>query len=132
MNSIDHSIFSKKNDNGDKEDNENDDESSISDLEKSVVEDFEEDESASPEEFFPLALQYSPLFAIASRPSVQYKEEDPLHSHWRTFFRGAASTLEHEVRASKPSSLIRSNEIDPNLISKSTAKFHLTSSTRIT
>ena len=45
VNSIDHSIFSKKNDNGDEEDNGNDDKSSNYDLEKSVVEDFEEDKS---------------------------------------------------------------------------------------
>ena len=38
----------------------------------------------------------------------------------------------HEVRASKSSSLIRLNEVDPNLISRCTATFHRNSSTRIT
>ena len=62
VNSIDYSIFPsnadaipKKNDNGVEEDNENDDESSISDCDRDVVEDFEVNESASPEEFSPLA-----------------------------------------------------------------------------
>ena len=38
----------------------------------------------------------------------------------------------HEVRASKFSTLIRSNEIDPNLISRCTATFQRRSSTTIT
>ena len=111
MNLINQSTFPQKNDHGKEEDNENDDESSVSDPEKCPIEDFEEDESASPEEFFPLATQCSPSFSISSRPSVQCKEQEPLSFYWKTFFRGAASTLERGVRASKSSSLIPSNDI---------------------
>jgi len=54
------------------EDNENDEDSSFSDPELCPIEDIDEDEFASPQEFFPLASQCSPSFAILSRPPVQY------------------------------------------------------------
>ena len=71
MHTIDPSIFPQKNVDEDEEDNKNDDESSGPDPETSVIEDFEEDKSASPEEPFPLASQCSPSFAILSGPPVQ-------------------------------------------------------------
>jgi hypothetical protein len=113
------------------EDNENDEDSSFSDPELCPIEDIEDDEFASPQEFFPLASQCSPSFAISNRPLVQYGNEQPLSYHWKTFFKGAGSTLVHEVRACKSSSLIGPNEIDPNLISKKTASFNRKSSTSI-
>ena len=132
LNLINQSTFPQKNDHGKEEDNENDDESSVSDPEKCPIEDFEEDESAYSQEFFPLVTQYSPSFSISSQPSVQCKKQDPLSPHWKTFSRGTGSTLEREVRASKSSSVIQSNDTDPNLISKHTATFYRASSTRIT
>ena len=113
------------------EDNKNDEDSSFSDPELCPIEDIEDDEFASPQEFFPLASQCSPSFAISKRPPEQYGKGQPLSSHWKTCFKGTGSTSVHEVRASKSSSLIRPNEIDPNLISKKTASFNRKSSTSI-
>ena len=98
------------------EDNENDEDSSFSDPELCPIEDIEEDEFAIPQEFFPLASQCSPSFSISKRPIVQYGKGQPLSSHWKTCFKGTGSTISHVVRSSKASSLIGSNEIDPNLI----------------
>ena len=53
------------------DDNENDDESSLSDPELCPIKDFVEPESVFFEEFFPLASQCSPSFAISVRPPVQ-------------------------------------------------------------
>ena len=113
------------------EDNENDENSSFSDPELCPIEDIEDNEFASPQEFFPLASQCLPSFAISNRPPVQYGKGQPLSSHWKTCYKGAGSTLVHEVRASKSPSLIRPNEIDLNLISKKTASFNRKSSTSI-
>jgi len=129
---LDSSIFPQKNGYVNEDDNENDDESSVFDPELCPIEDFDEDESASPEKSFPLASQCFPSFAILIRSPVQYKKGEPLSSHWKTFFKGTGSTLVHEVRASGSSSLIQLNEIDPNLISRCTSTFHRKSSTRIT
>ena len=64
--------------------------------------------------------------------TIVNKKGEQLSSHWKAVFKGAGSTLVHEVRASKSSSLIRLNEIDPNLISRKTASFNRKSSTSIT
>ena len=66
IHTLDSSIFPQKNGHGNKEYNENDDESSVIDPESFPIEDFELDESASPEEFFPLASQCSQSVAILS------------------------------------------------------------------
>ena len=125
------SIFPHKKDHVNVGDNENDDESGFSDPVLCPIEDIEDHEFASPQDFFPLASQCSPLFAISNRPPVQYGKGHPLSSHWKTCFKGTGSTLLHEVRASKSPSFIRPNEIDPNLISKKTASFNRKSSTTI-
>jgi len=56
--SLDSSIFPHKNDHVNVEDNENDEDSSFSDSELCPIEDIEDDEFASPQEFFPLASQH--------------------------------------------------------------------------
>ena len=126
---IDTAIFPNQKDHVNVEDNENEEDSSFSDPELCPIEDIEEDESAIPQEFFPLASQCSPSFSISKRPIVHDGKHQPLSSHWKTCFKGTGSTISHVVRSSKASSLIRSNEIDPNLISKKTASFNRKSST---
>ena len=80
--SLDLSIFPHKKAHVNVEGNENDEDSSFSDPELCPIENIENDEFASPQEFFPLASQCLPSFAISNRPPVQYGKGQPLSSHW--------------------------------------------------